>query len=127
VVRLDRIEAPLLERVGGDLVGKPDAAALLPEVEKDAAPLLLQEAQAYGKLFTAVAARRPENVARQALRVRTNQDRLAVVDRSYSERHVFFVIGGVVDEHLKGAVTGRKIRFGNPTGRWRDHILPPLP
>src|SRR5215208_717401 len=38
---------------------------------------------------------------------------------------MFLVLGGVVDEHLEGSVTGREVRFGNPSGSWRDHVLRP--
>src|SRR5918998_6494312 len=41
---------------------------------------------------------------------------------------MFSVIGSSVDEHLEGAVMGREVRFGNPSGSWRswrDHLLPP--
>src|SRR5215212_8245704 len=84
------------------------------QVEQNATALLLQEPQAIGQLFSAVATRRPENVARQTFRVRTDQNRTAVVDRSQGECHMFFVIRSAVDEHLEGAVTGREVRFGNP-------------
>src|SRR5687767_1214861 len=61
-IRLDRIQTLLLECVGGDFVGKADAATFLSQVEQNATTLLLQELQAIGQLFSAVATRRPENV-----------------------------------------------------------------
>src|SRR3712207_2776868 len=121
MVRLDRVEALLLERVGRDLLGEADAATFLPQVEKDAVAMLLQEPQAIGQLFSAVATGRPEDVARKAFRVYADQNRLAVVDRSQGERHVLFVIGAVVDEHIEGAVAGGKARLGGPSGSWRRH------
>src|SRR5215212_11550999 len=78
-----------------------------------------------GKLFSAVAANRPENIACQALRVSADQNRLSVVDRSKGERHVLLALGGAVDEHLEGAVTGREVRPGNLSGDRRDHDLTP--
>src|SRR5215211_560484 len=86
------------------------------QVEQNATALLLQEPQAIGQLFSAVATRRPEHIARKAFRVRTDQNRPAVVDRSQGECHVFFVIRGAVDEHLEGTVTGREVGSGNPSG-----------
>src|SRR3712207_4034817 len=123
-VRLDGIEALLLERVGRDLLGKADTATFLPQVEKDAPTLLLQEPQAFVQLFSAVATRRPEHVARQTFRVCTDQNRTAVVDRSQGERHVLLVIGGAVDEYLEGAVSGRKACLCNPSGNRHHHASP---
>src|SRR5918994_6860173 len=78
-----------------------------------------------GKLFSAVAASRPEDVACQTLRVSADQNRLAVVDLSEGERHVLFALGGVVYEHLESTVTGREVRLGKPSGDRRDHDLTP--
>src|SRR5438874_13363844 len=39
LVRLDRVQPLILQRVRAQLVHEPDAAALLPQIEKDAAPL----------------------------------------------------------------------------------------
>jgi hypothetical protein len=123
-VSLDGIEALLLERVGRDLLGKADAATFLPQVEKDAAALLLQEPQTIIQLLSAVATRRPEHVARQTFRVCTDQDRIAVIDGSQGERHVFFVIAGIVDVHLEGAVTSREACLGDPSSNRHHHTRP---
>ena len=83
--------------VGGDLIGEADAASFLPEIEQYVTAMLLQEPQTIAQLFSAVATRRPENVARQTFQVNPDQNRLAVVDLSYGERHVLFALGGAVD------------------------------
>jgi hypothetical protein len=106
----------LLERISRDLFGKANAAAFLPEVEQDAAALLLQKPQTVVQLFSAVTTRRPEDITRQTFRVHTNQNRPTLVDRSQGEHHVFFALGCFVDEHLEDAVTSRKARPGNPPG-----------
>src|ERR1043166_1675189 len=68
-VGLDRIEARILQRIGADLVGKPEAAAFLLEIEDDAAALFIQPRQRKPKLIAAVATARAEHIAGEASRV----------------------------------------------------------
>ena len=68
-VRLDGVEALLLELVGAKLVQQADASALLREVEDDAEAFGLDPAQRPVELLAAVAALRVEDVTREALGV----------------------------------------------------------
>ena len=72
-VRVDGVEAVLLELVGAQLVEQADAATLLREVEEHAAALVLDPLQRVVELLAAVAAQRVEDVAGQALRVHADQ------------------------------------------------------
>ena len=76
-VRLDRVEALLLELVGAQLVEQADPASLLGEVEQHARALLLDPPQRPLELLAAVAALRVEDVAGEALRVDAHEHVLA--------------------------------------------------
>src|SRR5215217_5145253 len=78
-----------------------------------------------GELFSAIAAGRSQDVARQALRVNADQNRLAVVDHPHGKRRVLLALAGFVDEHLESAETGRKVSPGKPSGDRRHHDLTP--
>ena len=73
-VRLDRVAALLLQLVRAQLVEQADPAALLREVEQDAAPLLLDPRERALELLAAVAAPRVEDVAGEALGVDADED-----------------------------------------------------
>src|SRR5581483_3405705 len=62
-VRVDRVEALLLQLVRRELVEQPDAAALLADVEEHAAALALDLRERLLELLAAVAAQRVEHVA----------------------------------------------------------------
>ena len=69
-VRLDRVEALLLQLVGAELVQQPDPAPLLGHVEEHAAALARDLRERLLELLAAVAAQRVEDVAGEALGVR---------------------------------------------------------
>src|SRR5204862_7340126 len=62
-VRLHRVAALVLEGVGADLVGEPDAPALLAEVDEDAAARHRDRLERLAALVAAVAAPRAEDLA----------------------------------------------------------------
>ena len=73
-VRVDGVEAVVLEVVGLQLVGDADAAALVAaQVDDDAAARLGDRAQRVVELGAAVAAVRAEDVAREALAVHAHE------------------------------------------------------
>src|SRR5687767_11812096 len=69
LVRLDRVEALVLQLVGAKLVHEPDATALLPEIQKHAAALGRDALERGRHLLAAIAAKRPEDIAGEALRM----------------------------------------------------------
>ena len=69
--------APVLQRIGAQLVGKADAAALLAQVEQDPAASLADDPQRLLELRPAIAFQRAEHVAGQAFAVQPDQRRLA--------------------------------------------------
>ena len=72
-VRVDGVEALVLQVVGAQLVQQADPAALLGEVEQDAAALVLDHRERRLELLAAVAAQRVEDVAGQALGVHADE------------------------------------------------------
>ena len=68
-VRVHGVQPVLLELVSAQLVEQPDAAALLREIEQDAGAFALDHRERRIELFPAIASKRVEDVARQALGV----------------------------------------------------------
>ena len=79
VVGLDGVEALVLQRVGAHLVGEPDAAALLVQVEQDARPLGRDLLERGMELRAAVALEAAEEVAGEAGGMQAAEHRLAPV------------------------------------------------
>src|SRR5215210_2796167 len=73
-VRLDGVEAPLLELVGLELAEQADPASLLGHVEEDTALLGADALERLLELLAAVAAQRMEDIAGQALGVDADED-----------------------------------------------------
>jgi hypothetical protein len=106
-VRLDRVVACVLERVGLELVQKPNPAALLAHVEEDPRPAGLDCRQRPLHLFPAVAAERVEEVARHALGVDPDQRRRVARDGALHQRQVQrSVNAGAVGDEPEGTVVG---------------------
>ena len=115
LVRLDRVEALVLERVGLELVLEADPAALLAHVEDDALPRVLDRAHGRVELRAAVAAERAEDVARAGTpsgrargRARPGRPSRRGADAAQAEREVrALVVVGEVDVEVELAVLGR--------------------
>ena len=128
-VGLDGVHAAVLQSVGAQLVGEPDAATFLADVEHDAAPLLLHPLHRRVQLVAAITAQRTERIAGQALRVHPNEhvflDRskaLPVADAVDTDRqgHVCAVVDPtVVAVAIKVAIARRHLRHGHAF----DHAL----
>src|ERR1700687_3253285 len=88
LVRLDRVEALVLERVGAQLVHQPDATPFLSQVEEDPASLRGNALERRVHLLAAVAPLRSEDIAGQALGVDAYEDGLAVRNVAHRERDV---------------------------------------
>ena len=73
VIRVDRVEAVILQFVGLQFRRQPDAAAFLVLVDHDTAALGRDSLHGDSQLFTAIAAQRSENFAGDALRVDAQQ------------------------------------------------------
>ena len=102
LVGLDRVEPLVLQLVGANLVGQADAAPFLVQVQQHAAPFGGDPLHRRVELRAAVAARRVEHVAGQALRVHAHQHVLAVADVAAHERDVRLA----VDQALVGVNRG---------------------
>src|SRR5207249_6712053 len=76
LARLAGIVPLILELVGLELVEQPDAPSFLMEVDDDAGPPLGDHPHGAVQLPAAVAARRAEDVAGQALGVRSEERRV---------------------------------------------------
>src|SRR5580704_8948368 len=79
-VRFDRVHPVVLQCVGANLVAKPDAAALLVQINHDAAIRRRDSLERLLQLLTAVASRRRENVAGEAFRMEPHQRRTPAAD-----------------------------------------------
>ena len=103
-----------LERVGLDLVVDADAAPLLPHIDEHARASGLDAVERHVQLRAAVAAHAAEDVAREALAVDADEDRLGGVGFAKDEGDVlFFVHGGAVGHHPSFAVTGGQTGLGH--------------
>ena len=109
-VRLDRVQARLLQLVRLELVQQADAAALLRHVQEHARIFLGQPLERLLELLAAVAAQRVEDVAGQALGVDADEDVLGALDVASHERDV--VLAGQLlaeRDRLEVAVGGREL------------------
>jgi hypothetical protein len=85
-VGLERVEAVVLQDVSAQLVEETDAAALVADrVEQHATALGCDHAQRGSQLDAAVAARRAERVARQALGMQAGQHAAPVAELALDE------------------------------------------
>ena len=111
LVRLDGVEALILQLVGADLVGEPDAAPFLVQVEEHAAALGRDALHGPRQLGAAVATAGAEHVAGQALRVDAHEHAFPVAHVAPHERDVGPPVDdAVVGGHGEGPVRRRKPR-----------------
>src|SRR6185436_8897782 len=80
LVCLDRVEPLVLKLVRANLVGEPDSAPLLVQVQQHPSPLGCNATHRRVELRTAIAARRVEDVARQAARVHAHEHTFTVAE-----------------------------------------------
>src|SRR5215467_12268516 len=113
LVRLDGVHALLvLQPIGVELVGEPDASPfVITDVHDHARTLLRDEPAGRLELSTAVAPHGSEHVAGQALRVRSYQHRAVWVDLTQDYRHVLLVAGDVfIYVNLPETIVDRDLR-----------------
>ena len=91
-VRVDGVEALLLELVGAQLVQQADPAALLGEVQQDARALALDHRHRRLELLAAVAAQRVEDVTGEALGVDSDQHVLDAPHVALDHRDVVLLV-----------------------------------
>ena len=95
-VGLHRVGAGVLQLVGAQLVQQADPPALVAaEVEHDAASLVSHPLHRGRQLGSAVATRRPEDIAGQALRVHADEHVLTVTELTVDQGHVVGAGDGV--------------------------------
>jgi hypothetical protein len=97
-VGVDRIEPSILELVGAHLVGEPEAATLLLEIENNAATQIIEPAERQSQLIAAIATPRAEHVPGQAGRMQAQRDRFAEIRRSHNDRNRA-AADGVAENH----------------------------
>ena len=85
-VRGDGVETAVLEGIGSDLVGEPDTAPLLAQVDQDAGAFGSDRGQGPAELLPAVAAERAEDVPGPALRMDTDEGHVDIADIPMDER-----------------------------------------
>ena len=87
-----RVESLVLQFVGVDLVAEADAAALLIEVDDGAFALFVDHLHCLVQLFAAVAAVRPENIARGARRVYAHQYGFILGPLAFGEGDMLYAV-----------------------------------
>ena len=86
-VRVDSVEALVLQRVRADLVREADTASLMTEVQDDAAAGARDGLERLLQLLATVAAERAEGVAGEALRVEADEHRLRPAQDAARDRN----------------------------------------
>src|SRR5438477_5404665 len=105
------VEALVLQRVGADLVDQADPAALLAEIEEQAARHRGQPAQGRLELVAAIAAQGARHVAGQALGVEPGGDVVVANDVAVDQRDVLLAVPVVPErDDPEAPEAGRKIR-----------------
>ena len=89
-VGFDGVHALILKGISAQFIDETDAAALLTEVEQDAATTFFDAAQGFGQLFATVATETAKGIARQALRVHTTEDRFGGGDIALDQSDMVF-------------------------------------
>jgi hypothetical protein len=112
-VGLCRIQPFFLESVRTDLVGKPDPATLLPEIEQDPAPHFADRPESRHQLVVAITPEGPQDVPRQALRMDADGHSFLVEDLSMDQGRVFLIIFVVAkSDHLKIPIERGEVGYG---------------
>ena len=75
-IGIDRVEPALLHLIGAHLVGQAEPAALLRQIENDAAAYIVDAREREFKLIAAIAPPRAEDVAGEASGMQAHGDRL---------------------------------------------------
>ena len=111
-IGVDRVEPVLLlQRVRADLVGEPDPAPFLAQVEHDPPRLRAHVGETELELIAAIAAERAERVAGEALRVEAHRDVVGSPHVAADDREVLAIVVVVgEDQHAKVAEARRKVR-----------------
>ena len=119
MVRLDRVETLVLQRVGAHLVGQSDAPPFLVEVEQDACPLLSHLRQRRIELRSAVAFQRAQQIAGETGGMKSREYRLGTV-RAADLDGVMLVRAILGPEDVQPGVLRRAQRHLG-----RDHVIEP--
>ncbi len=109
-VRLDGVEAAVLQRVRAHLVAQPDAPALLAQVEEQAALHRAEPPQGHLELVAAVAAQRAQRVAGEAFGVQPRGHLRAAHHVPVHQRDVLLLVPVVPEGHdLEPAESRRQL------------------
>lgn len=101
-VCVNGIESAILQPIGTHLVGKADAAALLRQIENNAAAEVLEARHCEPKLVAAVTAPRAKYITRQARRMQPHGYRLGEIGLPYNNRN-FGPTHGVAEDNEASA------------------------
>lgn len=104
LIRLHGIESFILQLVGAELRHEADPAAFLHFIKEDPCAGLRDQGESHFELLAAIAAKRAEHVASEALGVNA-YERWRSVDVAQNERDSFFLAA------ILCAVLGRKLAF----------------
>jgi hypothetical protein len=107
-VRRDRVQTLVLERVGPELVGQSDAAALLSEVQQDTSALGGDRRQRSTQLLPTVAPQRAQDVAGPALRVEADERRVRGAEIPVDQRDRLGAVPGVREDDCLEVADARR-------------------
>ena len=91
-IRLDRIQAFVLQTVGADFVGQTDTASFLTQIQHNTLVHLADFLQRGFELVAAVTAQRANHVARQAFGMQAHGDILRAKDFALDDGDVFLAV-----------------------------------
>src|ERR1700735_1162957 len=113
-VCFDGVHPVVLQRVGANLVAQPDAATLLVEINHDASIRRHNSLERLLQLLTAVASRRREHVAGEALRMEPHERRAPAADLALDQSEMLAAIDDVAEnDGLQHAPFDRKRLLGD--------------
>src|SRR4051812_10469548 len=106
VIRLYRVHASVLKLIGPQLVDQSNAAAFLQLINQYSVAFLRDRLQGEFQLLATITAARLENVSGQALRMDTNQGRIAARGTPHDERQYFvgMVFGFEAKKNAEGSI-----------------------
>src|SRR5258707_75075 len=113
-VRLDRVHPVVLQRISPNLVAEPDPAPFLMQINDHAAIRRHDSLERLLQLLAAVASRRREHVAGQALRMEPHQGRTSAAYLTLDKSQMLAAVDDVAEDYgIQHTAFDRKRLLGN--------------
>src|SRR5260370_36364711 len=113
-IRFDRVHPIVLKSASANLVPEPDSAAFLVKINDHSGFRSHYPLERLLQLLAAIASRRREHVASQALRMEPHQHRPSTADLALEQRKMLAAIDDILEDHRpQHAAANRKRLLGN--------------